>query len=424
MKFVLFFLLSVFLVTSCARLVKSLGLEKKEQRLKPTYSLTPIRCESTSPYSAALVGASSDAQNSFKEFIKNLASKQSIDFEDQVVFWALFQMKVRPHFASPTSRLQFMSRTKHGTRYWDFTSNEKNEDGIYPYFHGLTSFLKGHNKKKSLLWYADLLDQHFNNGLTIDRALEDNLELLKESIGTDATLRQFWFRGEELLRQGERVPVVKLTALIKSWLQSSQPLTTAPPFFSYRRTPTLDVSCNYDLTLYDNSIFLIDKEENRGHLFGISLGSQAFLAVASQNTSPPASLAGTPLFKGSAKVRSTAFCVVQRPEGEVWLAANQSRDPGQHMYHLFRYGLGNVKEPKDLERLLRHARHMFLSDPLRLIIESSRSRDNQVRELLKLNVPIYNATSIGNIWAWARFGDNGGGFFIDDRNPGTLLCSP
>lgn len=346
---------------------------------------------------------------------------KKVDFVDQAVYWALFQLKVRPDFASPTARLQFLTRTDQGTRFWDFMSPADEADSS-PYFHGLSSFLKGHKKGSTLSRYAEALDQHFQGSITIDKGLADHLHAQREAIGADEVLRQFWFRGDEVLRLGERVPRVGLTALVRAWEKRTTKPTPAPPFFSYRRTPKLDVSCNYDLTLYDNSIFLIDKEENQGHLFGITNGKEAFLGVSSQQTTPPTSLSNTPLFKGSAKVRSTAFCVVQRPEGEVWLAANQSRDPGQHVYHLFRYGLGNVKGPKDLERLLRHARHMFLSDPLRLVIESSRSRDDQVKQLLKLNVPIYNAVAIGNIWAWAQLGSNSGSFFIDDRNPGTLLC--
>jgi hypothetical protein len=84
--------------------------------------------------------------------------------------------------------------------------------------------------------------------------------------------------------------------------------------------------------------------------------------------------------------------------------------------------LPKAQNHQDIDRLIRHSRHMFLSDPLRLVIESNRSKPEQIQELLKLNVPIYNASSIGNIWAWSNFNNEGGRFYLDDRNPGALFC--
>lgn len=401
--------------------MQQLGVDKKTELVKAKRQVWPITCPATNSSDLSIVGASSESQQAFRDFLRRTSATETLDFVDQAVLWALFQIKVRPDFAAPTARLQFLSRTKQGTRFWDFTAPER-EDRSYPFFHGLSSFLKGHNKKKPLSYYSGLLDRNFKGPVTIDQSFAGHLASIKEEIGADATLRRYWFRGDEVLQLGERLPHIELGPLVRIWEKNPIVPVTAPPFFSYRRTPKLDVSCNYDLTLYDNSIFLIDKEENQGHLFGITNGNEAFLAVTAQKSTPVLTLENSPIFKGSAKVRSTAFCVVQRPEGEVWLAANQSRDPGQHVYHLFRYGLGNVRGPKDVEKLLRHARHMFLSDPLRLIIESTRSRDEQVKELLKLNIPIYNAAAIGNVWSWAKLSDKSGAFYIDDRNPGTLLC--
>lgn len=407
----------VLLSVSCAQLTKTLKLdEKQERRIMPA---TPISCVTPAKNnSPALVGPASSSQQAFSDFLKK---EPGLDFIDQVVLWGLFQIKVRPDYAGPTARLQFLSRTSQGTRYWDFTS----QDSVpQPYFHGLNSFLKAHKKTRPLSWYGQLLDSRFQDALLLDKALEDHLLTLREVIASNPTLRQFWFRGDELLRQNERLPRINLAGLIREWEKKPSPPVTSPPFFSYRRTPRLEVNCNYDLTLYDSSIFLIDKDENHGHQFGITSADNSFLAVSSQHITHGEAIGTTPLFKGSAKVRSSAFCVVQRPDHEVWLTANQSRDPGQHVYHLFRYGLGKVETNADLERLLRHARHMFLSDPLRLVIESTRSRDDQIRELLKLNVPIYNAQNIGNIWAWSNSSNEGSHFFIDDRNPGALLCPP
>jgi hypothetical protein len=113
--------------------------------------------------------------------------------------------------------------------------------------------------------------------------------------------------------------------------------------------------------------------------------------------------------------------MIEKDKNKIWAFSNQSRDPGQHLFHLVRYGLPSSQTTAEVDKLIRHSRHLFLSDPVRLIIESERSSDEQVENLLKLNLPIYNADKLGNIWAYTQFAE-GNRFIIDDRNPGAFRC--
>jgi hypothetical protein len=180
-------------------------------------------------------------------------------------------------------------------------------------------------------------------------------------------------------------------------------------------------ACNYDFNLYDNSIFLIDKVIPVANLYGLATQKAAFLASTSQKLDQIGSLKGLPLFKGESKVRSSAVCMIENEGNKVWAFSNQSRDPGQHLFHLVRYGLPSSQTTAEVDKLIRHSRHLFLSDPVRLIIESARSSDDQIENLLKLNLPIYNADKLGNIWSYTRFKE-GQRFIIDDRNPGAFSC--
>jgi hypothetical protein len=130
---------------------------------------------------------------------------------------------------------------------------------------------------------------------------------------------------------------------------------------------------------------------------------------------------GFSLFKGVSKVRSSAVCMMENQTKRIWTFSNQSRDPGQHLFHLVRYGLPSSKSTQEVSRLIKHSRHLFLSDPVRLVIESARSSKDQIENLLKLNLPIYHAESLGNIWAHTHFSE-GDRFIIDGRNPGSFLC--
>jgi hypothetical protein len=367
-----------------------------------------------------LVGSNPQAQRSFTDFLKQ-NEELNLDFVEMTVLWSLLQINIRPDLASPTARLQFLVRLNKESVYRDFSVSD---NGGHPFLTGLEELLKKHPKKKGLAWYAKLLDDKFKNEIVAGKTLELRLREMKAVLGPDPILRRHFFRGDELIRESERLPKVNFLKLVRRSKEKNIVTPVNETLFSYRRTPQLDVRCNYDFTLYDNSIFLIDKEENIGHLFGLTQGSDAFLAVVAQKTEAPRALFGEAVIEGSARVRSSAFCLIKSQTEEIWVTSNQSRDPGQHVYHLFRYGLTKVHTPEDIQRLLRHSRHMFLSDPLRLVIESSRSRNNQIQELLKLNVPIYNADSMGNIWAWSDLANEGGRFFIDDRNPGALFCAP
>lgn len=415
-------LLALFFLCSCTAVLKRLDVESQVPRQAPPTIEENTYCPRPATRSPQLVGSNPPAQYAFTDFLRSV-EEQRFDFREKTVLWALLQVNIRPDLASPTARFQFLIREKKNTLYRDFASLE-NEQGSYPFFEGLSYLLKNHPRRRTLGWYAQFLDEKFKNELVAGKTLELRLRDMSEAIAGQEDLRRHFFRGDEVLRESERLSRVRFGRMVSQWQTQRKPSPMNEALFSYRRTPTLDVRCNYDFALYDNSIFLIDKDENSGHLFGLTMGEDSFLAVVAQNTPTPRALFGEPVIAGSAKVRSSAFCMIKSKENEVWIAANQSRDPGQHVYHLFRYGLTRAEKPADILRLLRHARHMFLSDPLRLVIESARGRDEQVQELLKLNVPIYNAAAIGNIWAWADFAHEGGRFYIDDRNPGALFCAP
>jgi hypothetical protein len=408
------------LFVGCTTVLKKLDIESQVPHSPPPAFEEQTFCSHPSTRSPQLVGSNPSAQRDFTEFLRRIEGLK-LDFREKAVLWGLLQINIRPDVASPTARLQLLIKDKKGTNYQDYSAQE---GASYPYLEGLSSLLKDHPRRRPLRWYAQLLDDQFKAELVAGKTLEQHLRLMKDAIADQEELRRHFFRGDEVLRESERLSRINFSRLITQWEKQRKSLTPNSTLYSYRRTPQLNVRCNYDFKLYDNSIFLIDKEENNGHLFGLTQGHESMLAVSAQLIQEPRPLFGEPVIVGSPRVRSSALCVIESGAHEVWVAANQSRDPGQHVYHLFRYGLTRVDNSEDILRLLRHARHMFLSDPLRLVIESSRGREEQVEELLKLNVPIYNARSIGNIWAWSDFSNEGGRFYIDDRNPGALFCAP
>ena len=376
-------------------------------------------CSLTQAASFQMIGTNEDSQRVYHLMVQQIGRK--LDFLDHFALWSLLQLSIRPDQSSPTSRIQAIFHREGKSFYFDFFSEESEDQ--YPYLYGIQWILKKFKKTTSLEEYARLLESSMGEKLKIGKDLENFLVTNKDAIKLNPELARFYFRGTEILKENETTPRLSFTEVMRHYRkvekkQNTIINTSLTPFVTEAGNQG---SCNYDFNLYENSIFLIDRVIPVANLFGLSLNQSGFMASSSQKLPTLISLKGLPIFKGESKVRSSAVCVIENDKNKVWTFSNQSRDPGQHLFHLIRYGLPKSKSAFEVDKLLRHSRHLFLSEPVRLIIESTRSRQDQIENLLKLNLPIYNAEKLGNIWAYTFFNDQNR-FIIDDRNPGAYLC--
>ncbi len=408
----------LLLISSCSFFISQIDTplvneEKivKEQEI-PTY------CPLDKKYQIQLVGTNELSQNAYLDFAHSLGK---IDFFDHFALWSLLQLTIRPDQSSATSRLQVLIQHEGKSYYFDFFS--ENPDEQYPYFYGVEWILKKFGKKTSLESYARMLDSTIKKKLKIGKDLEQYLFQNQESIKNDPVLQSFYFRGNEILKEYETSPSVNYLEILKAYrkAEKNQKIVINTYLTPFLTNKGHNGKCNYDFNLYDNSIFLIDKIIPVANLYGLTKDKSAFMASSSQKVDKVIPLGNSPLFKGESKVRSSAVCVIENDNARIWAFSNQSRDPGQHLFHLVRYGLPKSQSIPEIDRLIRHSRHLFLSDPVRLIIESGRSRGDQIENLLKLNLPIYNAEKLGNIWSYTSIGGTSR-FIIDDRNPGAFVC--
>lgn len=384
-------------------------------------SSRPTFCSLEQNVKLQLVGSNRIAESTYADLISSMGGER-LDFLDHLALWTLLQLSIRPDQTSATSRFQVLLSYEGKTHYFDFFSELT--DGQYPLFYGLEWILKKFGKKNvSLERYEALLQKNLGSRLKIGKSFENFLLKNQEAIKADPDLNKHYFRGSQILRENETIPPLALKEIIKTYRKSTgeQRIIINTYLTPFSTTTGANGSCNYDFNLYDNSIFLIDRVIPVANLFGLSIGKDSFMASSSQKIEKFESLLGTPLFKGNSKVRSSAVCVIESEKNKIWTFSNQSRDPGQHLFHLVRYGLPSAQSVYDVDRLIRHSRHLFLSDPVRLIIESDRSREDQIENLLKLNLPIYNSDKLGNIWSWVNLDDTSR-FIIDDRNSGAYLC--
>lgn len=375
-------------------------------------------CPLDQKYNIQLVGSNGPSQNTYLDMVPRWGK---LDFFDHFALWSLLQLSIRPDQSSATSRLQVLIQHEGKSFYFDFFS-ESPEDQ-YPYFYGVEWILRKFGKKTTLESYARMLETGVGKKLNTGKDLEGFLFENQESIKSDPVLQSYYFRGNEILKENETNPVVNYLEVIKAYrkVEKGQKIVINTYLTPFVTNKGQSGKCNYDFNLYDNSIFLIDKIIPVANLFGLTKDKTSFMASSSQKIDKIMPLGNSPLFKGESKVRSSAVCVIENDENKIWAFSNQSRDPGQHLFHLVRYGLPKSQSLTEIDRLIRHSRHLFLSDPVRLIIESGRSRGDQIENLLKLNLPIYNAEKLGNIWSYSSMGGTSR-FIIDDRNPGAFVC--
>ena len=379
---------------------------------------TPTFCPVVSKPKLQLINTEANSQVLFQNFMEK---NPGHDFLDQFAMWTLIQMSLRPDQSSPSSRFQVLLRVNSESVYLDFFSETPEEQ--FPLLFGLDWVLKKYKKKASLESYAAILDLNFPQKLKSGKNLEVFLLANQAKIKDHPILGPFFIRGTEVLKENERMPKISYSEVIKHFRsrEKKQKIIVNNSLTSFTTESGQKGNCNYDFNLYDNSIFLIDQTIPSANIFGLTTETSAFMASTSQKIENILPINGFPLFAGASKVRSSAVCMIENQDNRIWTFSNLSRDPGQHLFHLIRYGLARTKSTAEVDKLMRHSRHLFLSDPVRLAIESHRSRKDQIENLLKLNLPIYNAEKLGNIWAYTFFNSRGR-FIIDDRNPGSYSC--
>lgn len=412
---------SIFLclLSSCSFFITKIDSDivNKKNYLKNIPEI-PTFCPISAKPKIQLINGNAQSQELFHEFNEK---NQGFDFLDRLALWTLIQLTLRPDQSAPSSRFQVALQINGAVQYLDFFS-EFHEDQ-YPLLYGIDWILHKFNKKKTLEDYASILDSKFPNRLKVEKELENFLLTHKEKIKAHPVLGPYFIRGTDVLKENERMPKISFLEVIKFYRGQTkkQKVVVNNSLSTFTTESGQTGKCNYDFNLYNNSIFLIDQALPVSNLFGLSEGKNAFMASTSQKISKIETINGLPLFLGESKVRSSAVCLIENKQNMIWTFSNSSRDPGQHLFHLFRYGLARSESIEEVDKLIRHSRHLFLSDPVRLIIESNRSRPDQIENLLKLNLPIYNGEKLGNIWAFTHF-NSISRFIIDDRNLGSFSC--
>lgn len=364
------------------------------------------------------------SQRYFTKFLDQIGQKRKLTYADKVVLWSLVQMNIRPNHSSPTSKIQFLIKKNSRTYFYHVFSNK--EKRSYPYLHGLNTLLNKFGTNHGLRKLGRIIDQEYNSQFFVSEFFADFIKDNKKEISNNKYLKRAYLRGDETLQKGERIIKQLISPLISDYFKTrTKDLYSISNYlFSYKRNNNIKANCNYDMGLYNSSIYLIHDQVIKSNTFGFRDRGNIFLADSTQEFSKISPIKNTLFFEGKSNGRSPAICQFDRPlleDWDLWLISSQSRDPGQHLFHLIEYGLQDIKEVKQISSMLNFSRHLFLKKPIRLIFESERSSSEQLNELLKLNMPIYNAEKLARIWGLFK-NNKIQQFLLDQRRTGSLSC--
>lgn len=414
----IFLIITTIIISSCANFINQIddgllsqkSIPYKKQLNKKTY------CEEETDFS--LISDGKKSQNVFNKFV----AKYDFSYADRIVLWAFVQMNLRPDLTSPSSKLQALIKYNGREHYYHFFSKEKQS---YPLLNGLEYILSQYRGRYKLIELAKIFDTKYPNQFFVSSDFAKFLEENINKILANNSLKRYYSRAEEPLRENERIFKQKITPFIRKYLRTKRKIkyVKSDYLFEYKRNNLISAKCNYDMSLYNSSIYLINDNFITSNMFGLRKKDNLFLSTTTQRPVIE-SLDNSIFFKSSHSTETAAMCSFTSQlskDKNIWLISSNSRDPGQHLYHLIEYGLHEINSIDKLDSMLKFSRHLFLKNPVRLILESERSSEAQLEQLLKLNMPIYNSDKLGKVWGYLKV-KNKQNFIVDNRRIGSLSC--
>ncbi len=368
----------------------------------------------------SLISENEKSSENFKRFLKKIAPKYNLTFIEKVVLWSLAQFNIRPDNASPHAKLQYLIEYDGNEKYMNTSSKTSGASTLT----ALKNLLAKNKSKYSLERLADIIDEEYTYSFFASKTFENFLKKNKSALLQDGLLKRIYLRGDETLREGERIPKLSFSTIIKS-SKKDKDSNINSELFNYNKNSYLETNCNFEFSIYENSWFFIAPQKKDSHIFGIQEGRNKFMAMSTLSIPKIETYTNSHLFKGNSQINGGAICSFKHKKwskNSLWLLSTNSRDPAQHLYHLFEYGLEEVSNVESLSSMLSFSRHLFLKNPMRLIIESRKSQEDQIQELLKLKIPLYNAKNLGKIWGMIDV-DKNPKFVLDPRREGFITCN-
>lgn len=434
MKFFSFIFL-VITISGCSYLSNKFEsfAESKNTPAEPTVEIKKINyC--TSGSKLQYISEDESLLKFYKILSPAIFENKNISFIQKAIMLSLIEMSRRPDESSPYARLQVYLKLDGKNYYYDFRPKKLEDDTKMPQLKGLDYLTRKFLPKKNLLSIAANLDTVVPASINVSTELEAFLRDNRQDLLKNETLTNHFFKGDEALTKYETFQRVSFKSLIQQY-QSSVYSKDSDYDFDINgldankvQKENYQANCNYDiskeLSLRDE---LLASELKKAHTVGISEGEDFFLAVTSATLYKPFKTA--PKMSYFMKARPSPLplpvCELKGKGQDIILFSSDGRNPVQHLQHLISYDIDQIDSSYTLNEMLNFSRHLFLSNPDRILYESKRGRKAQLDFFLAMNFPIYHVETLGNVFGHATFKSDKkqeSSLHIDDRSKARLWC--
>ncbi|MCP4913999.1 MAG: hypothetical protein GY909_12885 [Oligoflexia bacterium] len=321
-----------------------------------------------------------------EEFLSFLSEKKLTSFGDQIIAWSLYQAKVRPDINLKHARFSFIIGNDKNYQYLDY-KNSKGKTQNYYFYEGLNYLAKNYSKS-GLKKITALVNQYFKQ-VKVSKTLEIYFSKYSSNIMSDKLWYKKFTKGNNTLKSGESFRSFDLSLPKKFTNQIPQ-----TPLFDYfvEDKTSQDIKCNQDLNLYKKQIYLTQNSFNISNAsFGLTKNRKYFLASLT--------LQDTGFKSGVTSKITSSVCFIKKPDHRLLVYSLPSIDPGQHIFNLINYEVYKTKSLAELDEYIRFPRHIFVTNPNKLLFESNRGTKSQLQQFLNLNFPLYHANRIGHLWS-------------------------
>jgi hypothetical protein len=352
-----------------------------------------------------------------KRRLLNISKELKLSPIESFSTWSLLQLYLRPDKVSPNSSLQFIDANKRENDYFSFNRKKTNSN---LYYDSIRFLLKKYGSKKSLLEISKIATKVIPQYQLIDKDTARSLLKNRSLVMKDKRARRYYFKGQQVLREGEAIKTFDITKSVSKSKRKS--ITPKTYLFEEKISKNKTIRCNFDLNIYRNGIYLI--EPNKGddsHPFSFSYKGNNFMAVASQVTNFEKLSPRTYNFQANSTQTQKAICKIQNGSNRITIISSSGRDTGQHIFNLLEYKISSINSTQELIEILDFPRYIFLLNPKRMIYESDRSSSEQIQTFLNTGFPIYHRPNLGNVWINYQIGKKSGQI-LDGRKDNSLSC--
>ncbi len=348
-------------------------------------------------------------QKEFSAILKKIKDSDRYSIAELGLLFYFYQMTIRPDATDEYSRIQVIIREKQKLFYRDFLSR----DG--PNLINTIETLKSEGLiKKSIRQLLKKKQAYFPKKFIVQKKLSDYLSKRNSNSEFNQKLKDTFFRVGKPLQKGESFQSTKVLKAV-----TGGRVIAAPPLFPIRNDKNSDaqIECSFDSKLYQNGIFLLNKEKSETNIFGLlrSNGDTVFFITKKDNSIGKG-------FTGKATKSNAAVCFHKDRDKTLDLIGFNSRDPGQILYHLFNYKINTSHRVADVTEYLIFPRHQFLTNPSRLIYESKKGTRDQLNYFLSFNFPVYHIENLSVVYALFKNKSRERTFIADSRYETFQSC--